>query len=66
MEQDGANQAAVDPKKNKDAEKFDQISNKMIAEKMIERNMQNNVDMLKKELNTITGQVRNMMSHCDK
>ena len=33
---------------------------------MIERNMQNNVEMLKRDLNAITNTVRNMMQHCDK
>ena len=32
----------------------EQISNKEIAEKMIERNMQHNVDLVKRELTSIT------------
>ena len=42
------------------------ISNKMIAEKMVERNLSNNVDQLQHELDAITKQVRNMMDYCDK
>lgn len=42
------------------------ISNKMIAEKMVERNLQNNVDHLRQDLNKITNLVHEMMVECEK